>query len=500
MTDSGIQVRVLPPETLPVSRGPIEFVERKGLGHPDTLCDAFAEQLAVALAHRYRAETGGLLHFNVDKMLLSAGEVERGFGGGRIVRPATLYVGDRVATRYRGRDLGVVELVHATAASFFAHALPHLDLAAGLRIEPVFGAGSGELADVIRAQASRSNDTSAAVGFAPATPLERATLELERWLNGAEFKQRFASTGQDVKIMAVRHAHAVDFTVAMPFLAAAIGDAASYREARAAVTAAAIARARELLGDGFSVSLVLNALDDPDQGSRGVYLTLSGTSAEHGDSGEVGRGNRANGLITLCDRRAWKRSRARTRSPTSARSTACSHSRWRKRRCGCFRHRPHRSLAGLADRCTDRPAAVRRGGALADAGHGRDGLAEQVAGIIEARLSRLPQLCDELSVAPGRRSEAGAAITAAPATLDRARRAVEDRARHAAERQALARRRAAPGCAHEHAVRAPVESMLHQQPPRVGLGDQAGHGEAGGPERRARRSLCALCPRSLGRR
>lgn len=397
MTDSGIQVRVLPPETLPVSRGPIEFVERKGLGHPDTLCDAFAEQLAVALAHRYRAETGGLLHFNVDKMLLSAGEVERGFGGGRIVRPATLYVGDRVATRYRGRDLGVVELVHATAASFFAHALPHLDLAAGLRIEPVFGAGSGELADVIRAQASRSNDTSAAVGFAPATPLERATLELERWLNGAEFKQRFASTGQDVKIMAVRHAHAVDFTVAMPFLAAAIGDAASYREARAAVTAAAIARARELLGDGFSVSLVLNALDDPDQGSRGVYLTLSGTSAEHGDSGEVGRGNRANGLITFMrpsgmEAVAGKNPVAHVGKIYSVLAFALAQEAvrvlpgidhiavWLVSRIGAPIDRPQCVAVEL----------------LPMPGMDEDGLAAQVAGIIEARLSRLPQLCDEL--------------------------------------------------------------------------------------------------------
>ena len=44
-----------------------------------------------------------------------------------------------------------------------------------------------------------------------------------------------------------------------------------------------------------SVSLV-NAADTPES----MYLTVTGTSAESGDDGEVGRGNRINGLITPC--------------------------------------------------------------------------------------------------------------------------------------------------------------------------------------------------------
>ena len=40
----------------------------------------------------------------------------------------------------------------------------------------------------------------------------------------------------------------------------------------------------------------MNLADDYSSGS--VYLTVTGTSAEMGDDGSVGRGNRANGLIT----------------------------------------------------------------------------------------------------------------------------------------------------------------------------------------------------------
>jgi S-adenosylmethionine synthetase len=47
------------------------------------------------------------------------------------------------------------------------------------------------------------------------------------------------------------------------------------------------------------IKLDINALDDPDRGENGMYLTVLGISADGADSGQVGRGNRANGLITL---------------------------------------------------------------------------------------------------------------------------------------------------------------------------------------------------------
>jgi S-adenosylmethionine synthetase len=47
------------------------------------------------------------------------------------------------------------------------------------------------------------------------------------------------------------------------------------------------------------VNIDLNTLDVPERGVAGVYLTVLGTSAESADSGEVGRGNRVNGVIPL---------------------------------------------------------------------------------------------------------------------------------------------------------------------------------------------------------
>ena len=60
----------------------VEVVERKGLGHPDSICDAIMEEISLALSREYMEQFGVILHHNIDKGLLVAGEVERKFGGG----------------------------------------------------------------------------------------------------------------------------------------------------------------------------------------------------------------------------------------------------------------------------------------------------------------------------------------------------------------------------------------------------------------------------------
>ena len=52
----------------------IEIAERKGAGHPDTLCDLIAEETSRALCLFYIDEAGAVMHHNVDKALLVGGE------------------------------------------------------------------------------------------------------------------------------------------------------------------------------------------------------------------------------------------------------------------------------------------------------------------------------------------------------------------------------------------------------------------------------------------
>jgi S-adenosylmethionine synthetase len=50
----------------PMEKQQVELVERKGIGHPDTICDAIMEQVSIALCREYRALFNRILHHNID--------------------------------------------------------------------------------------------------------------------------------------------------------------------------------------------------------------------------------------------------------------------------------------------------------------------------------------------------------------------------------------------------------------------------------------------------
>jgi S-adenosylmethionine synthetase len=153
-----------------------------------------------------------------------------------------------------------------------------------------------ELRDIFRAPAGpvASNDTSGASGWAPLSPTERIVLEVEQFLNGAGFKTRFPDTGQDVKVFGVRQDDRLGVTIAMPLFCADVASEAAYFARKDEILAALAARFRDA---PLAVEWRLNNLDARGRGADGTYLTVTGTSAEDADSGQVGRGNRVGGLI-----------------------------------------------------------------------------------------------------------------------------------------------------------------------------------------------------------
>ena len=50
-----------------------EIVERKGIGHPDTLSDALAEELSRVYSNYTLSKFGVILHHNFDKVGLCGG-------------------------------------------------------------------------------------------------------------------------------------------------------------------------------------------------------------------------------------------------------------------------------------------------------------------------------------------------------------------------------------------------------------------------------------------
>ncbi|HEY6873205.1 MAG TPA: methionine adenosyltransferase [Geobacteraceae bacterium] len=278
----------------------VEIVERKGTGHPDQICDSLMEAISVALSREYLREFGTILHYNIDKGLLAAGSVEKRFGGGRVIRPMELTIGDRATFRAGGKEIPVADIAVDAARRWIGENLRFVDPDRHLNFRVVLAPGSEELADIFfRPGGVRSaNDTSAAVGYYPLSPTERVVLALERFINGTEFKERYPETGEDVKVMGARRGRELDLTVAMPLLAPFVASEQAYFDRKGAI----LGEMRGFLAqfsDFARMAVHFNTLDAPGRGLGGVYLSLLGTSAEDADSGQVGRGNRVNGLISL---------------------------------------------------------------------------------------------------------------------------------------------------------------------------------------------------------
>ncbi len=281
----------------PVARRRVELVERKGLGHPDSICDALVEAISLGLTRMYIEYTGGIPHYNIDKALLVAGRCVKGFGWGEVTQPMQLIVGDRATFEFNGVSLPVEETVAAAVDAWVVAHLPHVRPGMDLQTRTALAPGSEELRRIFKAtRAIGSNDTCGASGYAPLSPTEELVLAVEQFLNGPEFKRTFPDTGQDVKVFAMRRDESVALTVAMPMLCLATPSEHAYFERKAEVLATLAARFQDA---PLHLSWALNALDRPGHGTEGVYLTRTGTSAEDADSGQVGRGNRVNGLIAF---------------------------------------------------------------------------------------------------------------------------------------------------------------------------------------------------------
>jgi S-adenosylmethionine synthetase len=285
----------------PIEETDLEIVERKGLGHPDTICDMVLDRVSVELSKEYLKRFGAVLHHNTDKSLLVAGEVETKFGGGRVKQPMLLVFGDRATARVGGEEVDVEKIAVGTAKEWFRKNLRFVDPDRHVRYQVELKPGSAALVDIFKRKKKGgflgANDTSAAVGYAPLSRTEKLVLELEKHLNSREFKKSFPESGEDVKVMGIRRKNRISLTVAMAFVDRFVKSEQDYFRKKEEI----LEEMRNFLSAyGFEkVGLALNALDARGRGVDGVYLTVLGTSADGGDSGEVGRGNRPNGVIPL---------------------------------------------------------------------------------------------------------------------------------------------------------------------------------------------------------
>jgi len=278
----------------------VEIVERKGLGHPDSICDHIMNKISIELSNFYMKKVGEILHHNIDKGLLAAGESRVKFGGGKVTKPMLLIVGDRATSSVGNVDIPIEKISIKTAKKWIKENLRFVDPNKHLKYQIELKQGSTALIDIFKrkGEVKGANDTSAAVGYAPFTPTEKTVLETEQFLNSKDIKKEFPESGEDIKVMGSRINHHLDLTIAMAFVDRFVKSEENYFKSKEEIAESLNDFLKER-SDFDKIKISINTLDQRGRGIDGTYLTVTGTSADGADSGQIGRGNRVNGLISL---------------------------------------------------------------------------------------------------------------------------------------------------------------------------------------------------------
>lgn len=267
----------------------MEFVERKGIGHPDSICDGIAEEISRRLSRYYLDKFGRILHHNTDNVQLVAGTTNPTFGGGEIIDPIYILIGGRATTSFEGKRIPVNDLAVETARAYVQSHFEELSMEA-VEIESRIGETSSGLKSLFDDRdISRANDTSVGTGYAPLSETDRIVRGLE-----SEMRGEIREIGEDVKLMGWRRDEMLKITIAAAVISRHVANIDDYIEVIERVRETARRYASERTER--TVHVDVNAADDLD--ARAIYLTETGLSAEMGDDGNVGRGNRVNGLIT----------------------------------------------------------------------------------------------------------------------------------------------------------------------------------------------------------
>ena len=279
---------------LPIQQSSIEIVERKGLGHPDTLCDRAAEELSIAFSQYYLKKFGRVLHHNIDKCLLVGGRSEVCFGGGKVTTPIHLIVVGRAVESVGNEKVPLEDISRETTHKWLRERMRCLEPEKNVVVETKIRTGSVDLRATFDSSIPLANDTSIGVGFSPLTETESLVSLTEQFLNSQEVKQAYPMVGEDIKIMGIRMYDHIKLTIAIAFISKFISSKEEYFKMKAKLLEYIQVFVKTLTTR--EVAITINAADNYEKDI--YYLTVTGTSAECGDDGQVGRGNRANGLIT----------------------------------------------------------------------------------------------------------------------------------------------------------------------------------------------------------
>lgn len=284
------------------------IVERKGIGHPDTLADFIAEEFSNNYSKYCLKNFGGILNHWFDKVVLSGGVSELDFGSKKIIKPITAYLFGKAVVSVGNKDIPIQDMFISSCKKILMNVFKDEEILDAIIYKIDINNGVGKehakqfylpssKKDILITEGFKANDTVICSGYAPYSLTERLAIDIENYINSDGFKKLFNFTGYDVKVMIAKISNFYDITVCIPFIAEKTPSFTFYKNNKEIILKKIKDFITEVkyLDRNFNFSVSLNTKDFREF----VYLVAFGSALDKGDFGAVGRGNKYSGVISL---------------------------------------------------------------------------------------------------------------------------------------------------------------------------------------------------------
>ena len=275
--------RIIIYKTIPP--GGLETVEKKGLGHPDAICDALAERISSAYArYCYENFDHTLIPYTIDGLTMDEGESKVEFGAGEMLKPIRLYLRGNFAAQFQSKKIPYMDVAKKTIYEYLEMILPKLDTRRWLRIIDATQAYGGPRAQY-KIDELVANHMYTVSATYPPSPTENCALRIEQQLNSPIYKQSHPYIGADNKIIVVQNGNKVDIASYVSMISDQVPSADDLRANTETIKedirlAASTDRVKV---EDIDVYTSVNPLHD------GRVMTVTGSSIESYNGGAVGR-------------------------------------------------------------------------------------------------------------------------------------------------------------------------------------------------------------------
>lgn len=302
----------------------VENVENKWPGHPDSLADAIASEVANDYSRYCLSNFWTIPSFNWDKNYVGWGGWKRGYGFREMVEPIKYIQFGRFSSSFNWKEIPIRDLVCSTAQRVLLATLPELvgevnaitteyrwttNSVSEFKFKPRW------LEDVPFHDVNKrfSSDTAIVVASAPFTPTEKLVLDIQKHFYQWVRIPRYEYFGQDIKVMARRNGKQIDVTICVPWVTTKFQNYQEFRDAQIALKTQLDEITNRSLADSWlKTNIKINTQEQIGSLRSHPYLTAIGSCIDNGEEGSVWRWNSLpSNLISSCrvdtkEAPAWK--------------------------------------------------------------------------------------------------------------------------------------------------------------------------------------------------